>query len=265
MIPSTKTWKEKWIAKEEGNSETKSGSEEGHVNHHREVDVNMVFHLTVEFGLPEQEAMWLELGAVRAVFEKPQLLGGHTKLLYIKGHIDGMLVNWMLVDGGACVNILPCSLFKKLCGGESELMRTNMTLNGFYGEASEAKGIVSKELTVGSKMIPTAFFVVEVKEKYNILLGRDWIHANGCILSTLHQCVIQWVDREVEVVTTDDTSCVAVTEMHGDLQDGEVHCLLGRDLSDYDYVSIGQHGFVTVNVKPTTMGRLENVGIANDE
>jgi hypothetical protein len=31
MVPSTKTWKEKWIAKEQGNSGVESGGEEEHV------------------------------------------------------------------------------------------------------------------------------------------------------------------------------------------------------------------------------------------
>jgi hypothetical protein len=229
------------------------------------VDINMVFHLPAEFRLPKQETARLNLRAAQAVFGRLEALEGHMKPLYIKGHIDGMPVNQMLVDGGACVNIMPCSLFKKLGGKENELMKTNMTLSGFSGEASEAKGIVSKELTVGSKTIPTTFFVVEVKGRYNILLGRDWIHANGCVPSTLHQCVIQLIGDEVEVGTADDIVCVAVTEMHRDLQDGEVHCLLGRDLSDYDYISVRQQGFVPVNVKPTTVGRLENVGIINDK
>jgi hypothetical protein len=61
-----------------------------------------------------------------------------------------------------------------------------MTLNGFAGEANDTKGIVSKELTVGSKTVPTTFFVVDVKGKYNALLGRDRIHANGCVPSMLH-------------------------------------------------------------------------------
>jgi hypothetical protein len=69
-------------------------------------------------------------------------------------------------------------------------MKTNMTLRGFSGEASEAKGIITKELTVGSKTVPTTFFVVDVKGKYNILARCDWIHANGCVPSTLHQFVI---------------------------------------------------------------------------
>ena len=34
---------------------------------------------------------------------------------------------------------------------------------------------MSVELTVGSKTVPTTFFVVDVKGRYNVLLGRDWI------------------------------------------------------------------------------------------
>jgi hypothetical protein len=52
-------------------------------------------------------------------------------------------------------------------------MRTNMTLSNFLGEPSNAKGIISMELTVGSKIVLTAFFVVNVKGRYNILLGKD--------------------------------------------------------------------------------------------
>jgi hypothetical protein len=46
-------------------------------------------------------------------------------------------------------------------------------LSGFAGEPAEAWGLVSKELTVGSKMVPTAFFMVDVWGQYNVLLGRD--------------------------------------------------------------------------------------------
>jgi hypothetical protein len=202
----------------------------------------------------------LELGVVRVVFEKPEVLGGHMKPLYIKGHLDGTPVNRMLVYGGACVNIMSCSLFKKLGYEEGELMRTNMTLSGFLREASEAKGIISKELMVGSKTIPTAFFVVDVKGKYNILLGRDWIHANGCVPSTFHQCIIRWIGDKVEVITVDDATCIAMAEAYEELQDEEVCCLSGRDLLEYDYISVGQHGFVPVNVKSTMVSRLEDIG-----
>jgi hypothetical protein len=106
--------------------------------------------------------MQLALCVERVVFENPHELGQHMKPLYIKGHLDGEPINKMLVDGGACINIMPYAVFEKLGHKESELMKTNMTLSGFFGEASEAKGIISKELTIGSKTIPIAFFVVNV-------------------------------------------------------------------------------------------------------
>jgi hypothetical protein len=37
------------------------------------------------------------------------------------------------------------------------------------------------------------------------LLGRDWIHTNCCISSTMHQCLIQWDGDEVEVVHADES------------------------------------------------------------
>jgi hypothetical protein len=84
-----------------------------------------------------------------------------------------MPIGHMLVDGGASVNILPLSLFKKLGHIEGDLKRTNLSLSGFAGDPTEAKGIIFKELTVGSKTVPMAFFVVDVKGHYNGLLGRD--------------------------------------------------------------------------------------------
>jgi hypothetical protein len=41
-------------------------------------------------------------------------------------------------------------------------MKTNLTLNGVGGNSMEARGVVSMELTVGSKSLTTTFFVVEV-------------------------------------------------------------------------------------------------------
>jgi hypothetical protein len=96
----------------------------------------------------------------------------------------------MLIDGGASINILPLLLFKKLGHIEGELKRTNLSLSGFAGDPTKAKGIIYKEVTVGSKAVPMAFFMVDVKGRYNMLLGRNWIHANECVPSTLHQCII---------------------------------------------------------------------------
>ena len=55
----------------------------------------------------------------------------------------------------------------------------------------------------------TAFFVVDSGASYNALLGRDWIHTNWCIPSTLHQFLIFWNGNEVEVVLADHKPFVA--------------------------------------------------------
>jgi hypothetical protein len=33
---------------------------------------------------------------------------------------------------------------------------------------------------------------------------------NGCVPSTLHQCLIQWVGEEVEVIPAEGAVCIAV-------------------------------------------------------
>jgi hypothetical protein len=82
------------------------------------------------------------------------------------------------------------SVFKKLGREDSKLVKTNLTLNAVGGNQMEARGVVAMELTIGSKFLTAAFFVVEVQGNYNVSLGRDWIHANRCVPSTLHQFFI---------------------------------------------------------------------------
>jgi hypothetical protein len=159
------------------------------------MEINMVFTIPAEFRAPIEDVAELTLGAERAMFKKLDNPGAHMKPLFIRGHLDGTPIRHMLVDGGASINILPLLLFKKLGYVESDLKHTNLSLSGFAGDPTEAKGIISKELMVGSKTVPTTFFVVDVKGHYNVLLGRNWIHMNECVPSTLHQCVIQWVSE----------------------------------------------------------------------
>ncbi|KAK1668451.1 hypothetical protein QYE76_056610 [Lolium multiflorum] len=132
------------------------------------MDMNMVYYLPSEFRAVDEEGevAQLDFGPKNAIFEKPKEPVKHLKPLYVKGHINGSPVARMLVDGGAVVNLMPCSVFKKLGLDENDLMKTNMVLNGFEGkEKTEAKGVMSVELTVGSKSLATAFFIAEVQGK----------------------------------------------------------------------------------------------------
>jgi hypothetical protein len=50
-----------------------------------------------------------DFGPKEAVFTKPKESVNHLKPLFVRGHIDGILIAKMLVDGGAAVNLMPYS------------------------------------------------------------------------------------------------------------------------------------------------------------
>jgi hypothetical protein len=100
MMATGKTWKQKWIEREEQGSGLGSDAESGDNQEAGTADINMVFHLPMEFALPEPEIAQLNLGAERVVFEKPEQLGQYMKPLYIKGYLDGKPMGQMLVDSG---------------------------------------------------------------------------------------------------------------------------------------------------------------------
>jgi hypothetical protein len=154
------------------------------------MNINMVFTLPAEFKGVEEEVAQMCLGPVEAMFKKPEESSQHMKPLYVWVHIDARLISRMLIDGSIAVNLMSYSVFKKLGWEGDEPVKTNLMLNDVGGNSMEARGVVSMELTVGSKSLATAFFVVEVQGNYSVILGHDWIHINRCIPSTLHQFLI---------------------------------------------------------------------------
>jgi hypothetical protein len=165
----------------------------------------------------------------------------------------------MLIDGGAAVNLMSYSIFKKLGSEDDELVKTNLMLNGVGGNPMDGRSVVSMELTVGSKLLATVFFIVEVQGNYSVILGRDWIHSNHCIPSTLHQFLIQWIDDEIVVVHVDTLAYIALADAMVDWQHGSAQCLMEKDLIGYDFLSISKEGFVSVSIKPTSEAWLSNV------
>jgi hypothetical protein len=147
------------------------------------MDVNMVFTLPTEFKGVKDEVAQMCLDPKEVVFEKSKESSQHQMSLYVQGHIDEKPISRMLVDDGAAINLMSYSVFKKLGREDDKLMKNNLMLNGVGGNPMEAQGVISMELTIGSKSLTIAFFIVEVQGNYSVILGHDWIHANRCILS----------------------------------------------------------------------------------
>jgi hypothetical protein len=215
------------------------------------LDINVI-HMSMDgYVLSEEDVVHLAFGPKEAIFQKPKATENHLNALYMKGHINGKPISRMLVDGGAIVNLMPYSLFKKLGGSDEELIKTNMIVSGVGGgEPMGAKGVISMELTVGSKTLATTFFVAETQGNFSLILGRDWIHANQCLPSTLHQFLIQWVGEEVEIVHGDASACVAVDDSFTMDNYENLKCLTGLDLSNLKLIDSTKDGFATGVMRP---------------
>jgi len=210
-------------------------------------DVNMVFMLPMEFlapfsdeediDFPDQIAQ-LALDSMTAIFEKPaDDERQHLKALFIKGRVDGQPMTNILIDGGAAINIMPYAVYRKLGKGDHDLTKTDMMLKDFEGNVSLVKGAICVELSIGSKTLPTTFFVISGKGAYNLLLGRDWIHANCCIPSTMHQCLFQWVGDNIEIVPGDSSYVIASAEADNYERTG---CISG-EVSEKDFLKVADY------------------------
>ncbi|CAL9011783.1 unnamed protein product [Prunus brigantina] len=51
-----------------------------------------------------------------------------------------------------------------------------------------AMDMIKIELVIGDLKSNTLFHVIDAKTSYKLLLGRPWVHENGIVPSTLHQC-----------------------------------------------------------------------------
>jgi hypothetical protein len=93
------------------------------------MDINMVFTLPAEFRGTKEEVAQMCLSLKEVMFEKPEESSQHLKSLYVRCHIDRKLISRMLVDGGAAINMMPYTIFKKLGREDDELVKTNLMLN----------------------------------------------------------------------------------------------------------------------------------------
>ncbi|KAM1855462.1 hypothetical protein ACFX14_005804 [Malus domestica] len=95
----------------------------------------------------------------------------------------------MLVDGGSAINIMPKSTMTTIGIKADELSLSRLLIQGFNQGGQKAMGMIRVEMTIGELKSSTIFHVIDARTSYGLLLGRPWIHANGVVPSTLHQCL----------------------------------------------------------------------------
>jgi hypothetical protein len=129
-----------------------------------DMDVNVIYLSSVDYSLVgDDEVAEMNFGPHDAMFQRSNDSENHLKPMYIRGHLNGTPISRKLVDGGAIINLMSYSFFKKMGKSNKELIKTNMMINsGSGGDPIRAKGVASMELTMGCNILATAFFVVKV-------------------------------------------------------------------------------------------------------
>jgi hypothetical protein len=82
---------------------------------HSGMDVNVIMFSAdcAIIGDDEPVIAQFNFGPKEVAFTKPKESVNHLKPLFVRGHIDGISIAKMLVDGGAAVNLMPYSLYRK--------------------------------------------------------------------------------------------------------------------------------------------------------
>ncbi|KAM2657977.1 hypothetical protein EV1_013288 [Malus domestica] len=142
------------------------------------------------------------------------LLGSkpHNRPLFVFGYVREHKVNRMLVDGGSAINIMPKSTMNTIGIKADELSLSRLLIQGFNQGGQRAMGMIRVEMTIGELKSSTIFHVIDARTSYGLLLGRPWIHANGVVPSTLHQCLKFY--RERVKVIYGDTKPFTEAESH---------------------------------------------------
>ncbi|KAL3534776.1 hypothetical protein ACH5RR_003237 [Cinchona calisaya] len=85
-----------------------------------------------------------------------------------------------------------------------DMIPTDIVMRSFMGEATNTRGILPVDVTVGSQVTLATLFVVKITSfTYNALLRKDWIHVASSIPSSLHQMLLLWNRDEADVMNID--------------------------------------------------------------
>ena len=87
-----------------------------------------------------------------------------------------------------------------------------MSVSSFIGEISKTLGVLPIDIIMGSKTSLSSFFVISSTTNYNALLGKDKIHVNWCVSSSLHQFLLFWKGDKVEGAWTNKQPFIATLD-----------------------------------------------------
>lgn len=113
----------------------------------------------------------------------------HCDTLAINISVTNLNVKRVLVENGSSANGLFVRTFQKMQLDEKRILKKNVSLVGFSGEMSTSKGEIDLPVYGDGVNLNTTFLLVSTDLAYNIILGRQWIHAMRALPSSFHQII----------------------------------------------------------------------------
>ena len=92
---------------------------------------------------------------------------------------------------------------KRLGISTEELSKSRLVIQGFNQEGQKAIKIIWLDVIMEDLKTRPLFHMIDSKTSYNLLLGRPWLHENGIVPSTLHQCFKYFDGNQVKKVIAD--------------------------------------------------------------
>ena len=136
---------------------------------------------------PPLEATSSFTSMLTLTFSTPTLdMATHMRPLYITAEVEGIMINKVMVDTGAAVNVVTTRTMGLLDIPRSMIQTTSLTVKNFTGQVSRTLGLLFLRVKVGPASRVYTFFVAECASSYSMILGRDWIHRSFCIPSSMH-------------------------------------------------------------------------------
>ncbi|XXG59260.1 hypothetical protein AAC387_Pa04g1371 [Persea americana] len=146
-----------------------------------------------EAGGPCTECLSIQNAANATItFNKEDLLLGETKHnrpLYFMGYIKEMTIHRVQIDPGSALNLISATALEELGIPPCKLSHTSVSIFGYDGSAQRSIGKIKFRLQIGDLISEVTMYAIKTPSCYNILLRRPWIHENGIVHSTLHQCI----------------------------------------------------------------------------
>ncbi|KAG9450509.1 hypothetical protein H6P81_010474 [Aristolochia fimbriata] len=129
----------------------------------------------------------------------------HNRPLFVSGYIRDHKINRILIDCGSAINILPIRTMKNIGLSAGDLSPSSLLIQGFNQEGQRTLGMMNLKLHIRDMLADTPLQVIDSRMSYNLLLSRPWLHSNGVVPSTLHQCFKYWENGEQKTVYADES------------------------------------------------------------